>query len=229
MIGVAIPAHNEEELIGACLQSAVEAARHAELHGEEVRIVVVLDACTDRSLAIAECFPVSIVRTNARSVGVARAIGAEHLLAAGARWLAFTDADTEVSPRWLVHQLALGADAVCGSVAVADWSCFGVDAERMQAHFESTYVDRDGHRHIHGANIGVAARAYIACGGFPALAQNEDVALVQALLASGASIAWSASPRVSTSARQRARAIGGFADTLRGAMAWLSPQAVLPP
>lgn len=229
MIGVAIPAHNEEALLGACLQSVVQAAGHVELCGEEARIVVVLDDCTDGSLAIAQGFPVCIVQTSARSVGAARAIGAEHLLAAGARWLAFTDADTEVSPSWLVRQLALGTDAVCGSVAVADWSCFADDAERMRAHFESTYVDRDGHRHIHGANIGVSARAYLACGGFPALAQNEDVGLVRALMTSGASIAWSASPRVFTSARRHARATGGFADALRGAFAWLSTQAPVPP
>jgi hypothetical protein len=62
-----------------------------------VHIVVVLDDCKDFS-------------------------GADLLLAAGARWLAFTDADSRVSPGWLAAQLVLDADAVCGSIAVDDWS-----------------------------------------------------------------------------------------------------------
>jgi hypothetical protein len=45
---------------------------------------------------------------------------------------------------------------------------------------------------------------------------GEDVALVNALLASGASVAWSALPRVTTSARKMARAHGGFAHFLAG-------------
>lgn len=81
-------------------------------------------------------------------------------------------------------------------------------------HFARTYTDADDHRHIHGANLGLSAAAYHMAGGFPALACSEDVALVESLLEAGVSIAWSAAPRVVTSARIHARAIGGFADTL---------------
>ena len=90
----------------------------------------------------------------------------------------------------------------------------GVAAGALREHFARTYTDCDGHRHIHGANFGVCARAYLRAGGFAPLACSEDVALVAALQASGARIAWSAAPRVTTSARRDAKARGGFGDTL---------------
>ena len=141
------------------------------------------------------------------------------MLARGARWLAFTDADTQVAPEWLAEQLALDADVVCGTVVVDDWSAHGIHAELLQWHFAQTYTDADDHRHIHGANMGVCAVAYRAAGGFQHLACSEDVALVEALQTNGARIAWSARPRVVTSARRVARAQGGFADALITAVA----------
>ena len=63
--------------------------------------------------------------------------------------------------------------------------------------------------------IGPAAHYDVALvGGFAPLASSEDVALVQALEDVGASIAWSAAPRVVTSARRQFRAPGGFGATL---------------
>ena len=64
------------------------------------------------------------------------------------------------------------------------------------------------------ANLGVSAAAYLAAGGFEAVPCHEDVLLVQALERTGARFAWSALPRVFTSARTDARARGGFGDTL---------------
>jgi glycosyltransferase involved in cell wall biosynthesis len=231
MIGIVIPAHNEECVIHDCLCAATGAALHPGLHGEAVEILVVLDSCTDTTGAIAAKSGVRTLRTAARNVGVARAMGAEELLARGARWLAFTDADTLVSPSWLVDQLALDADAVCGCVAVDDWSPHGKHAELLRAHFRETYSDCDGHRHIHGANLGVCAEAYRRAGGFRQLACSEDEALIRALEESGARIAWSAVPRVVTSARRDARAKGGFADALLHAIALrlaASPDPSLP-
>ncbi|MCC8400594.1 glycosyltransferase [Paraburkholderia sp. MMS20-SJTN17] len=212
MIGAVVPAHNEEELLGYCLAALAAAARHAALGGETVRIVVVLDACTDRSHAIACAAGVEVLSVAARNVGVARAAGAALLLAAGARWLAFTDADSRVSPDWLAVQLSLGGEAVCGSVCVDDWS---PQPPAVREIFASVYRDADGHGHVHGANLGVCASAYRRAGGFPPLACSEDVALVERLVAVGASVIWSAAPRVVTSARTAARVRGGFGDTLR--------------
>ena len=214
MIGVVIPAHDEEAHIAATLSAVKAAAADAELQGEAVRVVVVLDACADGTARLAREAGAWTLPIAAQNVGAARAAGAEWLLAAGARWLAFTDADTRVDTHWLAAQLALQADAVCGSVAVDDWSAHGSLAGPLQAHFDDHYCDADGHRHIHGANMGVSARAYRRAGGFAPLRCSEDVALVNALERSGARIAWSASPRVWTSARPQARARGGFGDTL---------------
>jgi len=228
MLGIVIPAHNEALLIADALAAVMAAARHPGLDGEPVEVVVVLDSCTDTTGVLASRAGARTVSLNARNVGVARAVGAEAMLAVGARWLAFTDADTVVSPSWLVDQLALDADAVCGSIGVDDWSAHGPQAVELLAHFKRTYRDEDGHRHIHGANLGVSAEAYRRAGGFQHLACSEDVALVQALEATGARIAWSAKPRVVTSARREARAKGGFADALLGALA-SSLAAVVPP
>ena len=64
--------------------------RHEDLAGEAVRIVVVLDACNDFSGVIARAYGVQTLTLKVRNVGIARATGADLLLAEGARWLAFT-------------------------------------------------------------------------------------------------------------------------------------------
>ncbi|SFP35614.1 glycosyltransferase family 2 protein [Variovorax sp. 770b2] len=231
MIGVVIPAHNEAERIGAALQAVLRAAAHPALLGEPVGVAVVLDSCSDSTDAVVAQYPVVGVALDARNVGIARARGAELFIASGARWLAFTDADTLVSPDWLVKQLAEDADVVCGSIGVEDWGVCGLEGSAVQAHFARHYVDADGHRHIHGANLGVSAEAYCRVGGFQPLACSEDVALVEALQAAGARIAWSAGPRVTTSARTDARARGGFGDTILAMVASLAkpPEAGLSP
>ena len=213
MIGVVIPAHNEEALLGDCLESVERAARHRLLGREEVRVVVVGDACTDDTGEVARRGGALLLRLEARNVGLARARGCEFLIRQGVRWLANTDADSRVHPDWLVAQLALDAEAVCGVVEVADWSAH---SERVRRRYDEAYHDRDGHSHIHGANLGVSTWAYKLAGGFLALPAHEDVALVNALRRTEARIAWSARPRVWTSARATPRARGGFGDYLLG-------------
>lgn len=211
MIAAIVPAHNEADHIGACVRSLQRASRCRRLNGEPVIVVVVLDECTDATGAIARDAGALVLSVRARNVGTARAAGAEFALDVGARWLAFTDADSVVAPEWLADQLDLHSDAVCGTVAVRHWGAYGA---RMQQHYERTYTDADGHRHIHGANLGVSASAYRRAGGFKALTSSEDVALVEALGQTGARIAWSARPRVETSARKTFRAPLGFGATL---------------
>ena len=214
LIGVVIPAHNEEKLLGACLDSVARAGRHPSLMNEAILTVVVLDDCSDGTQAVAHGRSAMTVSVCDRNVGTARAAGARLALGKGCRWLAFTDADTIVADHWLASQLELAVDAVCGTVAVGHWDSYG---EGVKQQHHDTYQDLDGHRHVHGANLGVSAEAYCLAGGFADLRSSEDVALIKALSASGAQIAWSAAPRVWTSARRSYRAPDGFGAALSAA------------
>lgn len=211
MIGIVIPVHNEAELLVACLAAIRSASRHSGLMGEPVQTVVVLDSCSDQSEVIAQRFAVETLRIDARNVGAARRAGARILMEREARWLAFSDADSRVAADWIVAQLRLGVEVVCGSVHIDDWASHPA---QVRDSWRERYCDADGHRHVHGANLGVSTSAYLKAGEFQALGCGEDVALVEMLNVTGASIAWSAAPRVATSARTTARVRGGFGDTL---------------
>jgi glycosyltransferase involved in cell wall biosynthesis len=213
MIGILIPAHNEEDLLDECLSAALRASKHGLLAGERVEILVVLDSCTDRSEQIVSKYPVLSLNIKARNVGQARATGARMLLERGARWISCSDADSRVADDWLVAQLGIGADAVCGTVTVERWHESFDEAAQIRYH--SRYEAGDGHRHIHGSNLGISADAYRLAGGFEPLACDEDVQLVRQLELTGANIAWSHRPLVHTSARLDSRARGGFGDYLR--------------
>jgi glycosyltransferase involved in cell wall biosynthesis len=211
MIGVVIPAHNEEAWLAQCLESVLIAAAHPLL-AEPVEILVVLDSCTDDSAQVAHEMGIKTLVTDGRNVGEARCAGAAALIAAGARWLAFTDADTVVAPHWLVRQLDFQADAVCGTVSVDSWAEHPV---HVQTRYESLYQAVEGHRHIHGANLGVCSMAYQRAGGFRPLPAHEDVHLVRDLERAGARIVWTATNSVVTSARKHSRCREGFGDYLQ--------------
>jgi len=121
-----------------------------------------------------------------------------------------------VPPDWLAAQLDArdrGADAWVGTVQVVDWTGLpGAVPDRYRA----AYEDGDPHRHVHGANLGIAAHAYRAVGGFPALETGEDVALVGRLDRGGHRVVRDRAHPVVTSARTEGRAPDGFAGHLRG-------------
>ena len=222
-LAVIIPVHDEEELLAGCLASVHRALDHPDLRGVRSTVVLVLDACSDDSARIARHGrrPTDgVIEVDARNVGAARALGCEHGLTTLDRdadrvWLATTDADTRVPPHWLTRQLALAteASAVAGVVRVDDWSTHSPTTRRR---FERSYRTSPfrPHPHVHGANLGVRAAAYLDVGGFPALSCAEDHALWSALRAAGHPTTASRRVWVTTSARRSARATGGFADTL---------------
>lgn len=212
MIAAIVPAHNEERLIGPCLQALQLAARHPGLEGEAVAIVVALDRCSDATAAVCRRFGVQVARVDAGCVGVARALASEHALALGARWIGCTDADSRVPEDWLWRQLTCNAGAFCGVVNVDDWLDY---APSVREQFLLGERMQDGHRHVHGANMGFSATAYRDSGGFLPLATGEDVALIDAIQRSGARVARLAAPQVITSARRHARAGNGFSDFLK--------------
>jgi hypothetical protein len=141
-------------------------------------------------------------------------------LAAGrdpaAVWLATTDADTVVPPGWLRRQLRYaerGWDVVLGTVAVADWE---EHPPHVPAAFEAMYDHGGGpHPHVHGANLGIRASAYLAAGGFRPLPTAEDHALLAAATEAGCPVVQAGDIIVRTSGRRQARAPLGFSHLLR--------------
>ncbi len=218
-VGVVVPAHNEETLLPACL-AALD--RAASAIGMPVSALVVADACTDRTAAVARACGARVIAIGARNVGAARAAGMAGLLrlTAGADpsavWLATTDADTVVPPGWLERQLRYagqGWDVVLGTVTVADWD---EHPPHVPAAFDALYEFGDGpHPHVHGANLGIRASAYLAAGGFRTLRTAEDHALLAAATEAGCSVLQASDITVETSARRRARAPLGFGHLLR--------------
>lgn len=90
-VQVIIPARNEEDCIGRCLESLVQQ------QGIEYRITLVDDGSTDRTRVIAEGFPgVQVISATEPNRGVSGKCNALITAAAGgtADWLLFTDADT---------------------------------------------------------------------------------------------------------------------------------------
>ncbi|AMV08597.1 glycosyltransferase [Xanthomonas citri] len=212
MIAVIIPAHNEAECMAACLASVFLAASHPELR-EPVEVIVAVDRCTDATAALAQALGARVIDVPVPGgVGIARAAAASKAIVLGADWLAVTDADSRVPADWLVEQRRADADVFCGVVQVEDWLDY---SDEVRCRFEQTQATGQGHGRIHGANLGVSTALYQQCGGFPAVTCSEDVALVHALQAINASIAWSPRSVVWTSARRQARAIGGFSDFLK--------------
>lgn len=227
MIGILVPAHNEAACLDACLRSLTLAGAHPGLAGEAVRVVVALDACTDASADICRSHGVDVVQLQVRCVGAARAAAAEQLIRMGARWLASTDADSQVPAHWLSAQHAAGADVFCGVVDLGD---LAPRQAWLRSRFQRGERWGDGHGRVHGANMGMSTAAYLAAGGFAAQRCSEDVDLVQRLHAGGASICWAGEPVVTTSARLVGRASGGFADhlaTLAAKQFGVQPQLAL--
>ncbi|GAB3700745.1 glycosyltransferase family 2 protein [Mariniluteicoccus flavus] len=208
-ITVVVPAHDEEDWLGACLASVSRAAAGVRV---PVRVVVVLDGCTDQTAARVHGGVTTVV-VDHRNVGAARAAGFAAVPVGEATWFATTDADSRVPETWLAAQLAAARDhdVVVGTVRVDDWS--GRGPEVGQAH-DRAYAARDGHRHVHGANLGLSAQAYARLGGFAPLPVHEDADLVARADAAGLRIAWSGAAPVVTSARVSHRTPDGFSATL---------------
>jgi hypothetical protein len=227
-IVVAIPARDEAPSISLAISSVLRALQ--ELPAPLATVVcVACDSCVDGTipavrLAANRGANVAIVEGTWQSVGGARRAavqtGLDALLATGLRleqiWIASTDADTTVGPDWLCQQLryaALGLHAIAGVVDLRHDADLTVATEEI---FRDMYkVPRHGHSHVHGANLGVRADAYVVAGGFPILPASEDRQLWNSLLASGYRCYASNRLRVSTSARLHGRVQEGFAFALR--------------
>ena len=94
-ISVVVPAFNEEHYLPACLE-ALRQQRHAPAH----EVIVVDNASTDATAAIARSFDVRLVSEPLRGVARARHTG---FMAARAPIIASTDADCMPASDWLAR------------------------------------------------------------------------------------------------------------------------------
>lgn len=236
-VHVVIPAHNEAVLLGRCLASVSgAAARLRQEGGGPTSVLVVADRCTDATLDVVAGVavsrpvgsavpPVAALAVDAGCVGRARDLGVRHVLDRSTRhpsrtWVAMTDADSEVAPDWLTTQLRAareGHDLWVGRVRPDPATV----TRRVLREWEARH-QRSGRLHVHGANLGFSGSLFLRVGGFAPVAEHEDVAFVQAAIATGVSWA-SGAATVRTSGRTLGRTPGGFAGYLRTLAAELDP------
>lgn len=225
LTGVVVPARNEESTIEACIDSIL-ASLDACSKVESSWVAVVADCSHDRTVERAQLrlgARGELIECAASSPGVARRLGVERVLrqftaspAAGI-WIANTDADSRVRVDWITRQLALADQDYCGvagivRIAAGDSS----HPELVSALLDDYVVHSDGtHPHVHGANLGIRADAYLDAGGWSNLALAEDHCLWSRVRARGWRVISSIASVVDTSGRLYGRATGGFADTLR--------------
>lgn len=216
---VVVPVHDEEVLLPECLAALQITAADVDL---PVDVVVVLDDCTDGSADIARSTDVHVLEVADGAVGAARAEGVRAGLALhdddpATVWIACTDADTVVPFHWLRAQRALaddGADVVLGTVRPDPRDL----TERQLAAWRATRVPGRPNGHVHGANLGIRADAYLRVGGFAPLVEHEDVELVARLRRDpGVAVVASDATDVVTSGRTTGRTPGGYAGYLRDA------------
>ncbi len=228
-LGVVLPVHNEEDLLGAALNSLQGAFTFICSWRIDLQLVIVLDSCTDSSAQIVEqwrhrrrtesnSLELTVVTSERHNVGFARGLGCATLLDTWNRldpatiWIATTDADSRVPKEWLeaqVLQHELGVDLWCGRVSVGDWSSrlMGTGEQWQREYGEEPDP-------IHGTSLGCNAELYLASGGFRPIESSEDRDLCRRLQEMGVVVHFDSSVPVVTSARRDARAPLGFAHAL---------------
>ncbi len=222
-IAVLIPARDEQELLPRCLRSVLEARMHLSSDATS-DLIVVVDRSTDDTLQLARHMvgeAGEVIETQAGCVGAARALAAQLALdrytgSAERCWLANTDADCEVPGTWLRDHLAFARSGVSAVAGIIGVDAFGEHEPHVPECFRRSYlIHADGtHPHVHGANLGVRADAYLQAGGWQNLSTAEDHDLWERLQHQRSLQVADASLRVSTSGRRTGRAPRGFADAL---------------
>ena len=194
-VDVIIPARNEEDCLGRCLQSLVAQ------QGISFRITVIDDGSTDRTRAIAESFPgVRVLSAGELRPGMTGKVSALVTGAAGsaAKWLLFTDADTFHYPGSLAASVREAEDrkvdlfSYSPEQETASWWELAVmplvfaDLERTYS-LESVNDPADATVAANGQYILVRRHVYEALGGHRALPLNvlEDIELAKLFKVSG--------------------------------------------
>ena len=93
LFSVIVPAHNEEQYIGKCLQAIRTAEEQTE--SGSVQIIVVANRCTDKTAEIAAQYGAEIIENQDKCIASIRNAGAK---AAAGEILVTVDADTCIAP-----------------------------------------------------------------------------------------------------------------------------------
>jgi glycosyltransferase involved in cell wall biosynthesis len=220
---VLIPARNEEALLSRCLRSVINACKQLP-DACTYQVVVVADACSDHTFEIATLMLAGygiVVTAEEANVGGARMRAANIALGylpdvLSRCWLANTDADCIVPANWLTDQLVMAEQGVQAVAGIIDIDSFEEHAPHVPERFRLTYIQNsDGtHPHVHGANLGVRADAYLQAGGWRPLLTAEDHDLWHRLMKKNMTMISNTKLYVVTSGRRMGRAPNGFADTL---------------
>lgn len=231
-VAVAIPAHDEAQLVSACLRAVVQAIAHAQRVGLVEHGVVLLAAhrCSDETQSRARralrCLPRHIEALIVKDekpgpVGAVRhrlvTHAARHRWITPKAWVFSTDADSRVPIQWITEMVAAArpkrADAVAGLVALHGWHAD--EAARLAyERIIAAGLEGSGHHHVYAANLAVRLAAYDAVGGFPPAQHGEEREMLTALRAAGYRIATPHAPVVLTSARMPGRADHGLGALL---------------
>ena len=203
---VVVPAHNEERGIERMLRSL------SAQQGVDLRVVLSLDRCTDRTLEIARATlgddpRFTIVEITDCPEGWAGKVHAIHAglersgLAPDAQHLLFTDADTEFHPRCiaasvaLLRERSLGLLSVLSTLTCDTWfertaqPVAGIELLRQYPLLKvNRPIDAPHHRAFaNGQYLLFTADAYRATGGHGAVRDEllEDIALARKVKAEG--------------------------------------------
>lgn len=241
-IQAVVPARNEEQLLPAALEAISTSLQFAQEvlaltappktsgcqldtgpwlpQKLETRLTVIADSSTDQTASLASELADEVIVIDSGSAGAARAAGllryhTDYFVAEEDNTLLMcTDADSMVPREWVLEHLRhlwAGANAIAGTVTVDDWSS---RSHELRRRYEKSYAASQGH--VHGANLGIAAPAYQAVGGFASLRVGEDQNIVNRLRHSGFCVHECLEMPVVTSARSKSRVDAGFADYLNG-------------
>ena len=234
---VVVPARDEEDLIGACLQALVTQTAVAPY---EFELLLVLDHCTDeteaRAREVAAAHPslnLHFLFGPGEGSGPARRVGMD---AACARLLqvgrpegliACTDADTVVAPDWLTAQLRAvseGARAIGGRIELADDDSLPESVAHRHAEYgrlrherllsDPGHLGNAEHWQFSGASLALTAEVYREVGGLEPLTALEDEHLERVLYRHAIPIQRLLSVRATTSPRLEGRARRGLSYDL---------------
>lgn len=176
-LSVIIPAFNEENYIGACLQSIQKQTQ------KPLEVIVVNNNSTDRTSKIASQFNVRIVNEKKKGVSAARNAGAK--MATG-NILVFLDADCQMPPthlQSLVNDFKSNKpiDGLAGPYVIHDGGKF-VEWITKRGHYFWHYFRfinfLFGYQGFSGGNVAMKKSSFIAAGGFDEtlhdILQTED-------------------------------------------------------